>query len=91
MDESETRRGRPSWFRVNNHGVLAINDGILLEQGIYVILKKYFRNEPYYVQVLEMFHDVSYSNLEFYAYVVSTLEITKYTIWCFRILKSSLQ
>lgn len=58
MDSSETRRGRPCWYKVNDNGTIAINDGILLENGIYVILKKYFSDKPYYTQVLETFHDV---------------------------------
>lgn len=59
MDEAETRRGRPCWYRVNNNGLIAVNDGILLENGIYTILKKNFQNKPYYLQLLETFHDVS--------------------------------
>lgn len=59
MDGAEIRRGRDCWYRFNNNGNIAINDGILLENGLYVILKKYFRDKPYYVQVLELFHDVS--------------------------------
>lgn len=59
MDSSEMRRGRPCWYLVNNNGLMAVNDGILLENGIYTILKKYFRNEPYYIHVLETFHDIT--------------------------------
>lgn len=63
MDKAELRRGRPCWYLVNDNGSIAINDGILLENGLYVILKKYFHNQPYYLQVLEMFRDVSTLNL----------------------------
>lgn len=58
MDGSQMRRGRECWYRFNNNGTIAINDGVLLENGLYVILKKYFQDKPYYVQVLELFHDV---------------------------------
>jgi farnesyl diphosphate synthase len=58
MDGSETRRGRPCWYRKNNLGVAAINDGILLESGIYQLLRKHFRDKPYYVDIMELFHDV---------------------------------
>ncbi|PSN57541.1 Farnesyl pyrophosphate synthase, partial [Blattella germanica] len=58
MDSSETRRGRPCWYRKNDLGVAAINDGILLENGLYQLLRRYFRDKPYYVQTLELFHDV---------------------------------
>lgn len=63
MDAAETRRGRECWYRFDNNGNNAVNDGVLLENGIYVILKKYFRDKPYYVQVVELFHDVSNRHL----------------------------
>ncbi|CAB3360434.1 Hypothetical predicted protein [Cloeon dipterum] len=59
MDGSETRRGRPCWYRKNNLGVAAINDGILLESGIYQLLRMHFRDKPYYVDLIELFHDVA--------------------------------
>lgn len=58
MDNAITRRGRPCWYRHNDIGFMAINDGILLEQAIYQLLKKYFKDKPYYVHILELFHDV---------------------------------
>ncbi|XP_050548345.1 uncharacterized protein LOC126909983 [Daktulosphaira vitifoliae] len=59
MDNAITRRGRPCWYQSNENGLLAINDGILLEQGLYQIIKKYFHDKPYYVDILELFHDVT--------------------------------
>ncbi|XP_050425247.1 farnesyl pyrophosphate synthase isoform X2 [Adelges cooleyi] len=59
MDNAITRRGRPCWYRHNDIGLVAINDGILLEQGLYQIIKKYFRDKPYYCYILELFHDVT--------------------------------
>ena len=58
MDEAPERRGRPCWYRVDGVGGIAMNDSILLENGIYFILKKYFADKPYYVNLLEIFHDV---------------------------------
>lgn len=40
-------------------GNIAINDAFLLEGAIYFLLKKHFRQEKYYVDLLELFHDVS--------------------------------
>ncbi|XP_065213682.1 farnesyl pyrophosphate synthase-like [Planococcus citri] len=57
MDGAETRRGRPCWYRVDETNNIAINDGVLVENGVFVILKKYFRDKPYYLHVLEAFHD----------------------------------
>lgn len=59
MDNAITRRGRPCWYRTRNLGVKAINDGALLEAGLYQLLRKYFRNQPYYLNIVELFHDVT--------------------------------
>ncbi|CAG0881868.1 unnamed protein product [Darwinula stevensoni] len=56
-DGSELRRGKPSWYRVKDVGLRAINDAFMMEQGIYYLLRKYFRNKPYYVDIMELFHD----------------------------------
>ena len=59
MDGSEMRRGQPCWYRVDNLGTVAINDAMLLEATIYPLLKKYFGEKNYYVDILEMFHDAT--------------------------------
>ncbi|KAI5450359.1 Farnesyl pyrophosphate synthetase [Naganishia albida] len=60
MDQSITRRGQPCWYRVPGVGNIAINDAFLLEGAIYFLLKKHFRQEKYYVDLLELFHDVTF-------------------------------
>ncbi len=40
-------------------GLVAINDGIVLESCIYRVLQRHFRDQPYYAQLLELFHEVS--------------------------------
>ncbi|KAI5475282.1 farnesyl diphosphate synthase [Pseudohyphozyma bogoriensis] len=60
MDASITRRGQPCWYRVENVGNIAINDSFMLEGAIYFLLKKHFRQEKYYVDLLELFHDVTF-------------------------------
>lgn len=60
MDQSKTRRGQPCWYLKEGVGNIAINDSFMLEGAIYVLLKKYFRNDPYYVNLLELFHDVTF-------------------------------
>lgn len=57
MDHSITRRGKPCWYK--KVGDISINDAFMLEATIYSILKKYFRNEKYYVDLLELFHEVT--------------------------------
>ncbi|KAI0808413.1 farnesyl-diphosphate synthase [Fomes fomentarius] len=60
MDQSVTRRGQPCWFRVESVNYIAINDSFMLEGAIYFLLKKHFRSEPYYVHLLELFHDTTF-------------------------------
>ena len=59
MDHSLTRRGRPCWYKNEGIGTMAINDSFYLEAAIYKILKKYFRSESYYVDLMELFHETT--------------------------------
>ncbi|KAG2354240.1 isoprenoid synthase domain-containing protein [Suillus spraguei] len=63
MDGSISRRGQPCWYRVSNvkglgkvHNI-AINDSCMLEGAI---SKNHFRRESYYVDLLELFQEVTY-------------------------------
>lgn len=58
MDNSPQRRGQPSWHTVDGVGLIAINDAIMVENGIFHILKKYFSDKEYYSKMLELIHDV---------------------------------
>ncbi|KAJ1887116.1 Farnesyl pyrophosphate synthetase [Kickxella alabastrina] len=60
MDESSTRRGQPAWYCKPEVGIVAINDSFILESCIYRLLKKYFRSEPYYIDIIELLHETSY-------------------------------
>lgn len=60
MDHSITRRGQPCWYKVPGVQDIAINDAFMLEAAIYYILKKYFRQEKYYVDLMELFHEVTF-------------------------------
>jgi farnesyl diphosphate synthase len=59
MDQSVTRRGQPCWYKNEGVGNIAINDSVMLEAAIYHLLKSHFRKETYYVDLLELFHEVS--------------------------------
>ena len=37
---------------------IAINDAVMLDCAVFFLLKKYLRNEAYYVDVVEIFHNV---------------------------------
>ncbi|KAF9432132.1 Farnesyl pyrophosphate synthetase [Entomortierella beljakovae] len=52
MDDSKTRRGQPCWYRVEDVSLIAINDSFLLKSAIFFLLKKYFRTESYYIDLL---------------------------------------
>jgi farnesyl diphosphate synthase len=60
MDGSETRRGSPCWYKLDDVKMVAINDALMIENGIYVLLKKYFSDTSYYVKLLELFHETMF-------------------------------
>ena len=39
-------------------GSVAINDSFYVEACIYKVLKRFISHQPYYVQVMELFHEV---------------------------------
>ncbi|GEQ68912.1 hypothetical protein JCM33374_g2582 [Metschnikowia sp. JCM 33374] len=45
---------------VSGVGNIAINDAFMLEGAIYILLKKHFRQDPYYVDLLDLFHEVTF-------------------------------
>lgn len=59
MDSSITRRGLPCWYRSEGASLTAINDALLLEASVYWLLKKHLREDPSYVNLVELFHEVS--------------------------------
>ncbi|KAL2887800.1 Farnesyl pyrophosphate synthase [Ceratocystis lukuohia] len=59
MDASITRRGAPCWYLQENVGMVAINDAFMLESCIYILLKKFFRSHPSYLDLIELFHDIT--------------------------------
>jgi len=60
MDSSKTRRGSPCWYLMPKVGMVAINDAFMIESAIYILLKKYFRQSKHYVDLLELFHEVTF-------------------------------
>lgn len=59
MDRAKTRRGQTCWYLQNNIGLSAINDGLLLEQAAYQLLKIHFQNKSCYPALLETIHEVT--------------------------------
>ncbi|KAF1986579.1 ERG20 farnesyl diphosphate synthase [Aulographum hederae CBS 113979] len=60
MDSSKTRRGQPCWYLQPNVGMIAINDSFMLEAAIYLLLKKYFRQHKSYIDIVELFQEVTF-------------------------------
>ncbi|EDX06609.1 GD25915 [Drosophila simulans] len=60
MDNSTTRRGQPCWHKVENVGLTAINDALMIENAMYAILKKHFSHLDCYVALMELFHEITY-------------------------------
>ncbi|KAJ5638465.1 hypothetical protein N7528_000855 [Penicillium herquei] len=59
MDGSITRRGKPCWYRREEIGMMAVNDGCLLNSTIYIILKIYFKAHPSYHDLVELFQETA--------------------------------
>ncbi|XP_057982885.1 farnesyl pyrophosphate synthase-like isoform X1 [Malania oleifera] len=60
MDNSQTRRSQPCWYKLPEVGMIAVNDGIMLRNHIPRILKMRFRDKPYYVDLLDLFNEVEF-------------------------------
>eukprot|EP00111_Clytia_hemisphaerica_P007846 TCONS_00022802-protein len=58
MDGSELRRGRPCWHK--KVGLVSINETYLMEQCIYALIEKHFKEESYLFELYKTFHRVSY-------------------------------
>lgn len=59
MDNSKTRRGKDCWYIKN--GLMVINDTFLIEHCIYQLLRKYFGSLPCYMDIIHLFHDITYA------------------------------
>ncbi|KAI4213896.1 MAG: hypothetical protein LQ351_003591 [Letrouitia transgressa] len=60
MDSSKTRRGSPCWYLMPDVGMTAMNDAFMLVSSVFVLLKKYFREDKCYINILEIFHEVMF-------------------------------
>jgi farnesyl diphosphate synthase len=58
MDDSQTRRGQPCWYKNSDVKLIAINDSFLLESFVFSLLKAHFGNEPYFPDMVQLLLDV---------------------------------
>lgn len=63
MDGSEMRRGKRCWYLEENVGYSAINDTLMLENTVYMLLKKYLSGKDCYVRLVEHFHETAFQTI----------------------------
>lgn len=86
MDHSITRRGQPCWYKQPDIGLIAINDGIILESCIYRILKKHFSDDKEcYIHLMDLFHEVTHQTahgqlLDTTTAPIGTVDLSRYTM-----------
>ncbi|KAM7499028.1 hypothetical protein LguiA_023442 [Lonicera macranthoides] len=85
MDNSQTRRGQPCWYKLPKVGMIAVNDGVLLRNHIPRILKKHFRSKPYYVDLIDLFNEVEFQTasgqmIDLITTLVGEKDLSKYSL-----------
>ena len=58
MDNSITRRGQPCWYRLDNVGLIAINDANYFQNLNFKVLKYFFGTSDCYMELVDLFLDV---------------------------------
>nr|AAX55631.1 farnesyl diphosphate synthase [Ips pini] len=59
IDHSDTRRGAICWYRQPGIGLTAVYDAVMMENGVYLLLKRHFKDHPMYTNIIELFHDMA--------------------------------
>lgn len=60
MDDSQTRRGQKCWYRHEHVKKIAINDAFVIEMMVFCVLKRHFWQEPYYLQLVDLFMETTF-------------------------------
>jgi len=60
MDDSQTRRGQPCWYKNKDVGIIGINDAFMIEAFVFRTLKRHFWQEPYYHQLVDLFMETTF-------------------------------
>ncbi|KAH9059648.1 farnesyl diphosphate synthase [Lactarius vividus] len=60
MDSSITRRGQPCWYLLEGFGSRVINEVLIMEGAIFQLIRKHFQKEPFYIDMLDLMHEVTY-------------------------------
>ncbi|XP_062708021.1 farnesyl pyrophosphate synthase [Aedes albopictus] len=82
MDGSQTRRGQPCWYKLEDVKLSGINDALMIDAAIFYVLKKQFGDEPYYSKLVETFNEIKFittigQSLDLRS---ARMDVTKYTM-----------
>lgn len=58
MDDSDTRRGKPTWYKLPGIGLNAITDVCLMEMFTFELLQMYFSKHPSFETIQNIFRKV---------------------------------
>ncbi|XP_061396814.1 farnesyl pyrophosphate synthase-like [Musca vetustissima] len=53
------RQGKQCWYSMDNVGIIGLNDAIILENSIYFLINKYFKNSSHYIPLMDIFHEAA--------------------------------
>jgi len=57
-DNAYTRRDNLCWYKLPTVGLSAINDGVLLKCHVQAIIKRYFKDKFYFLDLLELWSEI---------------------------------
>lgn len=57
-DNAYTRRDNLCWYKLPTVGLSAINDGVLLKCHVQAIIKRYFKEKFYFVDLMELWNEI---------------------------------
>lgn len=60
MDASVTRRNQPCWYKLEDVQMIACNDYLILESHIYRMLRRFFRHNENYLELIELMHETTF-------------------------------
>ncbi|XP_055309726.1 farnesyl pyrophosphate synthase-like [Sitodiplosis mosellana] len=59
IDRSQIRRNRLCWYKLDDVQSIAVNDILMIENGCYFILKRFFSHLSCYTNMFELFHETA--------------------------------
>ncbi|KAI9463299.1 farnesyl diphosphate synthase [Lactarius psammicola] len=76
VNQVQMSHGKLSWHCVDGVGLKAINDSLLVEGAVFQLVREHFRNEPYYMDLLELIHETRHPAFFHNPVPVSTIRLT---------------